>query len=102
LPADSSIIRIKPTICEKQHLKIYIQIPSERSCKTTSTDKSWGIYIRRKADILHNVLKSIAPPPDVIGAILTHLALEYEYRVFHENSMSLLCLRLQYFKLSQE
>lgn len=89
MPGDSSIIRIKPTICKNQYTKNYIQIPSERSCKTTSTDQSRAKYIRHKADILHNVLKSIAPPPDVIGAILTHLALEYKYRVFNENSVKL-------------
>ncbi len=86
MPAESSVIRIKP---KKRYPISYIQMPTERPCKTTSTDRSRGIYITGKADFLQNVMKSMATPPGLIPDILTHLASKFNYCVFHEDSMKL-------------
>jgi hypothetical protein len=92
-----SIIRITPTINNNIQHKRYIQLPRERSCKIASAGESQNSYAREKANMLHNVLKSITPPDttsDVICSILTQSASKYEFRVFHENSFKLTVLRV--------
>ncbi len=95
-PTDS-IIRIMPAISNNIQHKRYIQLPRERSCKIASAGESQNHYDREKANMLHNVLKSITPPDttyDVICAILTQLASKYEFCVFHENSLKLTVLQV--------